>query len=417
MTLLAAWYDIRDLSNAVTHLLEWVGDWGTSWLVYVLSAVIGGAAIFGFAAAGALINSWIERRAIGRFQARLGPNRVGPFGLLQPFADVLKLMLKEPLFPRLLERWLFVLAPIVVFIPAVMVFGVFPFGPGMTFVDLNVGVVYVLAISSLGVIAVFMAGWSSANKFSLISAMRVVAMLVSYEVPMVLALLGVVVFAGTMSLSGIVVWQQQYHVWIIVLQPLAAAIYLIAGTTELNRTPTDIAEAESELVAGYHTEYSGMRFALFYAVELVNALAVSAVAASLFLGGWWLFGLDRWLPGWLIFIGKVYAVYGLLIWLRGTLPRLRIDQLLAFAWKFLLPLAMANVIVTAFEVVIWVEYDLSAGVVLPLFAIVNVALAAVLIGGWAKLMSYRFERLPKRALLVHDIAVPATSTPMSTEQV
>jgi NADH-quinone oxidoreductase subunit H len=406
--LLAAWYDIRDLSNAVERLLEWVGDWGPNWLVYVLSALIGGAAIFMFVVLAALVNGWLERRAIGRIQVRLGPNRVGPFGLFQPIADTLKLMLKEPLFPRRWDRVLFIIAPIAVYVPAVLVYAVFPFGEGMTFVDLNVGVIYILAVSSLTVIAVFMAGWASNNKFSLLSAMRVIAMMVSYEVPMVLSLLGVVLFAGTMSLGGIVSWQQDHRIWLFLLQPLAALIYLICGTAELNRSPLDIGEAESEIVAGYHTEYSGMRFGLFYAVDLINAVAVSAIIATLFFGGWWLLGLDRWIPGWMIFVGKTYVVYMLLVWMRGTLPRLRIDQLLAFAWKFLLPLALVNVLLAALEILIWVEYEVSAGVVLPVFTVVNLSLAVALVVGWTRLMAFRFERLPKRAVLVRDVGVAAS---------
>lgn len=402
MPLLYQWYDIRDLSYAVEQLLEWIGDWGPHWLVYLISALIGGAAIFGLAAGTAIFNVWLERRAIGRIQARLGPNRLGPFGLIQPVADMLKLMLKEALFPRRWDKALFLLAPIVVYIPAILVFAVFPVGRGMTFVDLNVGVLYVLAVSSVGAIGVFMAGWSSNNKFSLISSMRVIAMLVSYEIPMVLTLLAVVLFAGTMSLSGIVEWQHDYRLPLIILQPLALFIYLFSATAELNRTPTDIAEAESEIVAGYNIEYSGMRFGLFYAVELVNAVAISGIVATLFFGGWWLFGLDRWIPGWMIFLGKLYAFYMVLIWLRGTLPRLRIDQLLGFAWKILLPLALVNVFLVAVEVLVWEEYELSAAVVLPVFAVVNVVLTGALVVAWTKLMSFHFEKLPKAAVLVSD---------------
>lgn len=410
-TLLADWYDFRDLSNAIERLLRWLQDVGPNWLVYVVSALIGATAIFLFVAATAIANIWIERRAVARIQVRRGPNRLGPWGLLQPIADMTKLMQKEALIPKAGDPIVFLLAPILVFAPALLVWGVFPFGKGMTFVDLDVGVLYIIAVTSVTTIVLFMAGWSSNNKYSLLSAMRVIAMLLSYEIPLVLALLGAVLFAGTMSLSGIVAWQQDMRVWLVLLQPLAFAVYFICATAEINRTPTDIAEAESEIVAGYHTEYSGIQFGLFYAVELVNAMAVASIIATLFFGGWWLFGLDRWIPGWLIFIGKMYFFYALLIWLRGTLPRLRIDQLMAFAWKFLLPLALVNVMLGALEVLLWVEYDLSAGLVLPIFSAVNLSLAVVLVFGWMRLVALPFQRLPSRARLVPDIAMPAPGAP------
>jgi NADH-quinone oxidoreductase subunit H len=373
----------------------------------VVSALIGGTAIFLFVAATAIGNIWLERRAVARIQVRRGPNRAGPWGLLQPIADMTKLMQKEALLPQAGDPVVFLLAPILVVVPALLVWGVFPFGEGMTFTDLNVGVLYIIAVTSVTTIVLFMAGWSSNNKYSLLGAMRAIAMLLSYEIPMVLALLGAVLFAGTMSLSGIVAWQQDMRVWLFLLQPLAVAIYFICATAEVNRTPTDIAEAESEIVAGYHTEYSGIQFGLFYAVELVNAMAVAAIVSTLFFGGWWLFGLDRWIPGWLIFTTKVYLVYFVLIWVRGTLPRLRIDQLMAFAWKFLLPLAFVNIMLSALEVLLWLEYDLNAGLMLPLFSVVNLSLAALLVIGWTRLMAFRFDRLPQRARLVPDIFVPA----------
>ena len=406
--LLTPWYDFRDLSNAVERLLSWLNDVGPDWLVYVVSALIGGTGIFIFVAVTAIWNSWIERRVVGRMQSRLGPNRAGIWGLLQPIADMVKLMQKEALLPAASDPLVFLLPPILVFVPAMLVWAVFPFGEGMTLVDLNVGVLYIIAVTSLTTIVLFMAGWSSNNKYSLLGAMRVIAVLLSYEIPLVLALLGAVLFAGTMSLGGIVAWQQDMRIWIFLLQPLAFAIYFICATAEINRTPTDIAEAESEIVAGFHTEYSGMQFGLFYAVELVNAMAVAAIASTIFFGGWWLFGLDRWIPGWIIFIGKIYALYFVLIWLRGTLPRLRVDQLMAFAWKFLLPLALVNIMLAALEVLLWLEYDLSAGLVLPVFSVVNLGLAAVLVVGWARLLAPRFGRLPSRARLVPDIAVAAS---------
>jgi NADH-quinone oxidoreductase subunit H len=229
-------------------------------------------------------------------------------------------------------------------------------------------------------------------------------MAISYEIPMVLALLGAVLFTGTMNLNGIVEWQRSHGVFLIFLQPLAAIIYFISASAELNRTPTDIAEAESELGAGYHTEYSGMRFGLFYAVELANGLAVSGILASLFLGGWWLYGLDRLIPNWIIFLGKMFFAYTLLIWTRGTLPRLRIDQLLAFAWKFLLPLGLANIFLVGLEVLIWQQSGSSAGLLFPIFGVANWILAGVLVVAYAKIYGGRGAR-PSPVRIVYDLGL------------
>jgi NADH-quinone oxidoreductase subunit H len=407
VSLLSRWYDFRDLGNAVARLVDALRDAGApEGVVYALAALLGCLGLFVFIGLTAIINIWIERRLIGRIQVRRGPNRVGPFGLLQPVADAIKLIQKEALTPRLADSLVFTLAPILVFIPAILAFAVLPWGEKMVLADLNVGVLYVLALGSTTTIVVFMAGYASNNKYALLGAMRVIAMLISYEIPSLLALLAVVTFAGTMSLSGIVAFQDTHSSWLLFFQPLAFLIFLLASTAELNRTPADIGEAESEIVAGFHIEYSGMKFGLFYAVELVNAIAVSAIVASLFLGGWWTFGLQNIVPGWVIFIGKIYAVYFVLIWLRGTLPRFRIDQLMAFAWKFLLPLSLVNIFLVALEILIWTEYDLSAGVVLPIFAVVNFALAGALIVGWGRVMGRQLDRFPRRPRLVGEIGVP-----------
>ncbi|MCH8007850.1 MAG: NADH-quinone oxidoreductase subunit NuoH [Chloroflexi bacterium] len=371
-----------------------------------MSGLLGAIGILSFVGLAAVINIWVERRLIARIQVRRGPNRAGPFGLLQPIADAIKLIQKEALQPDNADGIMFTLAPIVIFIPAILTFAVLPWGEHMILADLNVGVLFILALGSTTTIVIFMAGYASNNKFALLGSMRVIAMLISYELPTVLALLGVVLFASTMSLSGIVAFQETHWVWLIFLQPLAFLIFLLGSTAELGRTPADIAEAESEIVAGFHIEYSGMKFGLFYAVELVNVVAVSAIIATLFLGGWWTFGLEKFVPGWMIFIGKLYAVYFIFIWFRGTLPRFRVDQLMAFAWKVLLPLSIVNVLMVALEVFIWTEYELSAGLVLPIFGVVNFALAGALIFGFARIMTRTMERFPKRPRLVADIDVP-----------
>ncbi len=407
LPVLVRWYDFRDLGNAVARLVDALRDAGApEGVIYAVAALVGCLGLIVFVGVTSIINIWIERRLIGRIQVRRGPNRVGPFGLLQPVADAIKLIQKEALTPRQADSLVFALAPIVIFIPAILAFAVLPWSEKMVLADLNVGVLYLLALGSTTTLVVFMAGYASNNKYALLGAMRVIAMLVSYEIPVVLALLAVVSFAGTMSLSGIVAFQATHWSLLLFFQPLAFLIFLFGSTVELNRSPADIAEAESEIIAGYHIEYSGMKFGLFYAVELVNAVAVSAIIASLFFGGWWTFGLEAFVPGWILFIGKIYALYFILIWFRGTLPRFRIDQLMAFAWKFLLPLAIVNVFVIAFETLIWREYELSAGIVLPIFAVVNLLLAGVLIVAWGRVMSRELERFPKRPRLVGEIDVP-----------
>ncbi len=373
------------------------------WTVWVVSALLGAIGIVSFIGAVAIINIWVERRVVGRMQSRLGPNRAGPFGLLQPVADAIKLMQKEVLQPTNAYGLVFTLAPIMFMVPGIFVMAVIPWGPNMVLADLDVGVLFLLAASSLSALAVFMAGYASDNKYSLFGSMRVIAMLVSYEIPIVLGLLGVVLFAGTMRLQGIVEFQQQYWVFMVMLQPLAFLIYFMSVSAELNRTPADIAEAESEIVGGYHTEYSGMKFGLFYAAELVNAVVVSAIVATLFLGGWWLYKVDEVVPGWMILIGKIYAVYFLFVWTRGTLPRFRIDQLLAFAWKWMTPMAMMNLVLVAAEVLVWEETGWSAWITIPAFVVINGAFAAAIIVAFVRHLRAEVPAVSiAPALLLHD---------------
>jgi NADH-quinone oxidoreductase subunit H len=401
--LLAAWYDF----DPISELYGWLDDVGVGdEVVYVLAALIGATGILTFVGLGALVNVWLERRIIGRIQVRRGPNRVGPFGLFQPVADAIKLIQKEVLQPRASDSSLFNLPPILVFIPAMLTFAVFAWAPDLVYADLNVGVLYLLALSSITSLAIFIAGWSSNNKYALLGAMRVIAMAISYEIPLVLALLAPVLFAGSMSIPAIVDFQREHDIWLAFLVPLPLFVYAIAATAELNRTPADIAEAESEIVAGFNTEYSGMKFGLFYAVELINSLAVSGIIASLFFGGYSLFGIDELIPPWIIFIGKIYFFYFGLIWLRGTLPRLRIDQLMAFAWKMLIPMALISIAITALEVLVWREFELGDWV-LYVFVAVNVLLAAVLLASFFRMITRGYYRLPRRVRLVHDIAVPS----------
>ncbi len=322
-----------------------VGSFVPCWLAYVIAGL---AIMFILANAvllGAAVFVWSERRLIGRFHNRVGPNRWGPFGVLQPIADLVKLVFKEDLTPATADRIAFLIAPIAMLAPAILMLAVVPFAKNTALANLNVGVLYILAVTSLTSVAILMAGWSSNNRYAMFGAARGVAVLISYEVPVVLCLLGVVIVSGSMSLDDIVGAQA---IPFILVQPLAFFVFLAGVSAELNRTPFDVAEAESELVAGYHTEYSGMKFALIQAAEFGGVVTASAVIVTLFLSGW-AGPLPEYL-GWLWFILKAAAVAFLFIWARATFPRLRVDQLMAFAWKFLLPLSLINLLATALEV-------------------------------------------------------------------
>jgi NADH-quinone oxidoreductase subunit H len=311
---------------------------------------------------------WMERKVCAYIQDRVGPNRVGPEGLLQPFADVLKLLAKEELVPQSADKLLFLIAPILSTVAAPTAFSVVPFGTETTLfgllseplplqvTDVNVAVLVIFAITSMGVYGIVLAGWSSNSKYSLLGGLRSSAQMISYELSYGLALASVVMLAGSLSLREVVMNQSGYwfHVipkWYIFLQPIGFFIFLTAGVAETNRAPFDFPEAEQELVAGYHTEYSSMSFGLFFLAEYVNMVTVSAVATSLYLGGWLGPFLPDWL-GWMWFMVKVLAILFFYVWMRWTLPRYRYDQLMEFGWKWLLPLAIVNLIVTA-ALVIW----------------------------------------------------------------
>jgi NADH-quinone oxidoreductase subunit H len=338
-------------------------DWPSGfWSHLIIFVVI----LFIFFILMAMAFIYFERRVISRFQIRIGPNRIGPFGLLQPVADTIKILIKEDIIPLNVDKVIHLLAPIVTIVPAIMVFAVIPFQNGASLVDLNIGILYIVAISSVSVVGLVMAGWSSNNKYALISTMRVIAQVVSYEIPMALAIIGVILFAGTLSMNGIV---QAQHIPYILLQPLGFFIYFIAALAEINRTPFDLLEAEGEIVAGFNIEYSGIKFALFFLAEYTEAVAISAIITTLYLSGW----KGPFLPPELWFLIKVFAVFALIIWVRSTLPRLRIDQVMGFAWKFLLPLALINLLVTGIQVVIWP--NLSQWVIVG----INIVITAILI--------------------------------------
>jgi NADH-quinone oxidoreductase subunit H len=292
---------------------------------------------------------WAERKVAAHIQFRPGPNRVGPFGLIQPAADVLKLFFKEDIIPAEAHRALYIMAPLIAFVPAFVTFSIVPVGPNVLIADLNVGILVFLAMSSLAVYVIVLAGWASNNKYSLMGALRSSAQMISYELSLGLSVVAVVLATGSLSTNAIV--DAQARLWYAIGQPVAFLIFVVAMLAETNRAPFDLPEAEAELVAGYHTEYSSMKFAIFFMGEYMNMLTISAVCTTLFLGGWHgLFPLP-FLPAWLAgvtwFVLKVSVLMFFFLWVRWTFPRLRYDQLMSFGWKVLLPLALANVMVTA----------------------------------------------------------------------
>ena len=297
----------------------------------------------------------LERKVIAWAQSRLGPMRVGPYGVLQAIADPIKLILKEDITPARADRMLFTLAPILSLVPALLVFSVVPFGGDELFyvTDINVGLLFIISVTSLGVYGIILAGWASNSKYPLLASLRASAQLISYEIAVTMTLVSVILTAGTLSMVGIVEAQQESGLWFGFVQPVAFVLVLIGGLAETNRAPFDLPEAEQELTGGFHTEYSGMRFALFFLAEYANMIVISAVVTILFWGGWLrpfpnieALGLLDLIPGWIWFFGKMFVFLYLFIWIRATLPRYRYDQLMRLGWKVLIPIAIANIVVT-----------------------------------------------------------------------
>ncbi|MDM5190919.1 NADH-quinone oxidoreductase subunit NuoH [Bacillus sp. DX4.1] len=325
----------------IQHLLESPTGW-TNFLIFFGLAVLLLFAVLGFVTYGILA----ERKVMGFMQGRIGPNQVGGrFGLLQTVADVLKLLLKEDSIPKAADKPLFILAPVIAFAPAFMVLAVIPFTDKFQFADIGVGLLYYIAISGITTIGVVTGGWASNNKYSLLGGMRAAAQMISYEIPLVMSVIGVVLLAGSLNLNEIV--QSQEKIWYIFVQPVGFVIFLIAAVAELNRTPFDLPEAESELVSGYHTEYSGFRWAFFMLSEYVYFFGMASLITVLFLGGWQPILFLGFIPGAVWFALKFSCVVFLLIWFRVTFPRMRGDQLMEFGWKVLLPIALANIFLTA----------------------------------------------------------------------
>jgi len=327
------------------------------WTLFVEFLLIGVALLVAYAVF-ALALIYVERKVCAWFQCRLGPNRVGPWGLFQTVADMIKILLKELVQITHADKLLFRLASFIVIIGSVCTFGALPFAKGLHAVDFNIGVLYLLSISSLGVVGILLAGWASNSKYTMIGAMRSGAQLISYELSCGLSLLAIVILAGSMQLSEIV--EQQAEVWFIfkghIPAMIAFLIYLIAGHAETNRGPFDLPEAESELTAGYHTEYSGIQFGFYYLAEYMNMFIVAAIATTMFLGGWMPFHIPGWtafnqimdyIPSVVWFLGKTGVCIFLALWIRWSFPRLRIDQLLKFEWKILMPISLINILLMA----------------------------------------------------------------------
>lgn len=305
----------------------------------------------------------LERKVIAWVQVRLGPMRVGPYGVLQPIADAIKLMIKEDITPTRADKWVFTAAPIIVLVPALIIFAVIPFGSetelfgrsiSLYITDINVGLLYVVSVASIGVYGLILAGWASNSKYPLLASLRASAQLISYEVAVMMILVSMVLMAGTLSMVGIVHAQLDAGLWFVFAQPVAFVVFMIGGLAETNRAPFDMPEAEQELTGGFHTEYSGMRFALFFLAEYANMIVISSVATTLFLGGWLrpfpsvaaLAFLD-FVPSWIWFLTKTFVFLYVFLWIRATFPRYRYDQLMRLGWKVLIPIAIANLVVTA----------------------------------------------------------------------
>jgi NADH-quinone oxidoreductase subunit H len=353
------------LSNISNTVHDWLNETFNPTMVMIIEMVIAGVCVIGLFAGLGLVLVLMERRVAAWMQIRLGPNRVGPQGLLQSLADTVKLLVKEGLTPNGADKFLFNFAPFIAMMVAMLLMAPIAFAKDFQLWDLNIGVLYTTAISSIMVISVLMAGWASNNKYSLMGAMRSGAQIVSYELSAGLSILTIVVFTGSLNISDIIYsqadgwWIFKGHIPVLI----SFVIYIIAVTAETNRAPFDLAEAESELTAGFHTEYSGMKFALFFLAEYINVFIVCAIGATLFLGGWMPFHIGHWeafnhvmdyIPSVLWFFGKTFFLIFLIMWFRWTFPRLRIDQLLNLEWKYLLPISMFNLfLATAIAILGW----------------------------------------------------------------
>ena len=373
------------MGDPINLISQWFQDLLLGWglgqsLVSFISLLIGAGVVAIVSLTTVIVLIWVERKLAARVQDRVGPNRAGPFGLLQPIADVIKIFTKEITTPDGADKVAFNIAPVLAIVSVLLIWAVVPFASTVVGSDLSVGVLYIIAVGSFGIVAVLMAGWSSNNKFALLGAIRAVAQMVSYEVPMVLSLLVPTLLAGSMGINTIV---RSQNVWFVIVAPLAALIFFISSMAEVGRAPFDLLEAESEIVAGFHTEYSGMAFGWFYVGEFLHVWTVGALLGTFFLGGWRGPGADMYpILGIIYFYIKTFIGYFLITWIRLSVPRIRIDHLLAFNWKFLTPLALVVLVMTAIldKVLEIVGIGMETGNNLWLYALIMLAANGAI--GW-----------------------------------
>jgi len=371
------------ISDPINYIADWLttvlAGWGLSAaLIAVILNLLGVVILASFVLIVDILLVWVERKVVARLQDRLGPNRLGPFGLIQPVADIIKLLIKENITPVGANKLVYNLAPILALATVLLLWAVIPLGPQVLGSDLNVGILYIVSVGAVSTLGIIIAGWSSNNKYALLGAFRSVATMISFEVPMVLVLLIPTILARTMGINSIV---ESQSIWYIAVAPLAALIFLICIQAELGRAPFDLTEAESEIVAGFHIEYTGMKFGLFYAGELLHALTFGALFACLFLGGWRGWGAES-IP--LLGVGylflKAFIIYFVIMWVKYSMPRIRIDQMLNFAWKILTPLALALLIITAVMSKLLENPDMPAsldGMAVIAYFVMNLVVVAV----------------------------------------
>jgi NADH-quinone oxidoreductase subunit H len=398
------------MADPITTIANWLAGLLTGWgltpgLVTFIMKLLGVVVVATFVLVLDIFLVWVERKVVARFQDRLGPNRLGPYGLIQPVADVIKLLIKEDITPNGADRFVYNLAPILALATVLLLWAVIPFAPTILGTDINVGVLYIVAVGAISTLGIIMAGWASNNKYALLGAFRTVAQMVSYEVPMVLSLLIPVILARSMGVGDIV---QAQGIWYIVVAPIAALIFLISSIAEIGRSPFDLIEAESEIVAGFHIEYTGMKFGLFYAGELLHALTVGALFSTLFLGGWrGPFVEQVPILGVVYLFIKAFFMYFVIMWVKYTLPRIRIDHMLSFNWKFLTPLALAVLIVTA------IVDKLLVGTT-PLFYAGMMLLANIIVG-WITLSILRgYARVERKQVAEPRPVAAPVKPPAST---